>query len=159
MQHLDPAGLALQAWHSSISAQLQKAVASGPKTAEGQSASIELAVESCLAAAVRRRVTDTLWRQHAAADRLLLNTARGLADGSGKFLPRSSSMAEANMLVRHCGPSDLSACTTCPAAGAAIACQPMGIAFCVDGRPATYSYCFMSTGRDIVSSAGRQATV
>lgn len=58
-------------------------------------------MESCLAAAVRQRVTDILWQQHAAADRLLLNTARGLADGSSKFLPRSSSMAEANALVSH----------------------------------------------------------
>lgn len=59
----------------------------------GQAADIELAVESCLAVAVRQRVMDTLWQQHAAADRLLLATAAGLADGSGSFLPRSASMA------------------------------------------------------------------
>ena len=92
----------MQAWHSSISAQLQKTMAEDAEAIAGQPAKIELAVESCLAAAVRRRVTDTLWQQHAAADRLLLHTARSLADGSSRFLPRSSSMAQADALVSSC---------------------------------------------------------
>lgn len=93
----------MQAWHSSISTQLREAVANNAENAiAGQPARIELAVESCLAAAVRRRVTDTLWQQHAAADRLLLHTARSLADGSSRLLPRSSSMAEADALVSCC---------------------------------------------------------
>lgn len=96
-------GSVLQAWHASISTQLREAMSKNAEAIAGQPARIELAVESCLAAAVRRRVTDTLWQQHAAADRLLLHNARSLADGSSQLLPRSSSMAEANATVNSCG--------------------------------------------------------
>lgn len=98
--HQEELSYLLQAWHSSISTQLHKALALDAEERAGQVADIELAVESCLAAAVRQRVMETLWQQHAAADRLLLATVAGLTDGSGSFLPRSASMANDEQAVR-----------------------------------------------------------
>lgn len=72
-------------------------------TSADQGPRIELAVESCLAAAVRRRVTNILWREHASADSELLDTAAGLADGSARLMPRSASMLRDSQVAGLCG--------------------------------------------------------